>query len=254
VWVNVPARKVAVALPVVLTILIAIVIGGLVIVQDQRQSNQVEEAESVAQSYLAEVDAFRSSIIAKVDKADASDPGALSKVLDRAMVDPPRLGDAPAYGREHSASYAEAAQTEATVLRPFKRLSATLRKADVALTFITAARKVLALRATDYVGYGFITTSSRVRAELIPAFVSARDAFDRVPVPKGQEELAAKVHDAAQYVIDQASVLAARIDSRQNFSFSYQDEFQAVADAVSDYATQVKGDVAEAVAEVTAAS
>ena len=251
---NAPARRVVVALPVVLTIMIAVVIGGLVIVQDQRQTRQVDEAEAVAQSYLREVEAFRSSIIAKVDRADASDPGALSTVLDRAMTKPPRLGDAPAYGREHSASYADALQTEATVLRPFQRLSATLRKADTALTFIQAARKVLGLRATDYVGYGFITTSTRVRSELIPAFVRARDEFDRARVPKGQEELAAKVYDAAQYVVDQASVLAARIDSRRNFSFSYSDQFQEVADAVDDYATQVKGDVAEAVAEVTAAS
>ncbi len=71
-------------------------------------------------------------------------------------------------------------------------------------------------------------------------------------MPKGQEKLAKKVHDAAQYVIDQATLLADRIETRQNFSFSYREEFQAAADAVSDYATQVKGDVAEAVSEVTA--
>ena len=154
----------------------------------------------------------------------------------------------------HSSSYAEALQTQATVLRPFKRLSATLRKADTALDFIVAARHVLELRATDYVGYGFITTSTRVRSELIPAFVRARDEFDRVKVPQGQEDLAKKVHDAAQYVIDQASLLANSIESRQNFSFSYREEFQAAAEAVSDYATKVKGDVAEAVSEVTAPS
>jgi hypothetical protein len=252
--VNAPARRVVVALPVVLTVLIAVVIGGLVVVQDQRQSQQVDEAETVAQTYLRAVESFRSSIIAKVDRADASDPGALSTVIDRAMAEPPRLGNASAYGREHSTSYAEALQTRATVLRPFQRLSATLRKADTALGFIRAARKVLGLRATDYVGYGFITTSTRVPSELIPAFGRARDEFDRVQVPKGQEELARKVHDAAQYVVDQASVLATRIDSRRNFSFSYSEEFDAVAEAIDDYATQVKGDVAEAVAEVTADS
>ncbi|VXB25132.1 hypothetical protein [Aeromicrobium sp. 9AM] len=249
---NVPTRRLVVALPVVLTVVIAIAIGALVVVQDQRQSAQVSEAETVAQDYLANVAKFRSSVIAKVEAADAGDPGALSKVVDRAIARPPHLGDAPAYGREHSTSYAEAAQTEATVLRPFRRLSATLREADDALAFIEAARKVLELRATDYVGYGFITTSARVRAELIPAFVRARDEFDRAPVPKGKAELAKKVHDAAQYVIDQATLLAERIENRQNFSFSYREEFQAVADAVSDYATQVKGDIAEAVAGVTA--
>ena len=247
-------RRAVVALPVLLTIVIAVVIGALVVVQDQRQSRQVSDAETVAQDYLAQVEKFRSSVIAKVDAAGAKDPGALSRVVDRAIAKPPRLPEAPAYGREHSSSYAEALQTEATVLRPFKRLSATLRKADTALDFIVAARHVLELRATDYVGYGFITTSTRVRSELIPAFVRARDEFDRVKVPQGQEDLAKKVHDAAQYVIDQASLLATSIESRQNFSFSYREEFQAAAEAVSDYATKVKGDVAEAVSEVTAPS
>ena len=249
---NVPTRRVVVALPVTLTVVIAVVIGALFMVQNQRQSSQVDEAEAVAQDYLARVETFRSSVIAKVEAADASDPGAVSKAIDRATAEPPRLADAPAYGREHSASYAEALQTQATVLRPFKRLSGTLREADTALEFIVAARHVLELRATDYVGYGFITTSARVRSVLIPAFVRARDEFDRVRVPKGQEKLARQVHDAAQYVINQASVLADRIETRQAFSFSYREEFQAAADAVSDYATQVKGDVAEAIAEVTA--
>jgi hypothetical protein len=252
--VNVPTRRVVIALPVILTIVIAVVIGVLVLVQHQRQSNQVDDAETVAQDYLAEVEHFRSSVIAKVEAVDASDPEAVAKAIDRAIAEPPHLADASDYGREHSPSYAEARQTETTVLRPFKRLSATMREADVALDFIVAARHLLELRATDYVGYGFITTSTRVRSELIPAFVRARDEFDRVRVPQGQEKLAQQVHDAAQYVIDQATVLADRIETRQTFSFSYREEFQVVADAISDYATQVKGDVAEAIAEVTAES
>ena len=243
-----------IALPVILTVVIAVVIGTLVVVQDQRQSSQVDEADAVAQDYLVKVEKFRSSVIAKVEAADAADPASLSAAIDRAIASPPRLGDAPAYGREHSTSYAEALQTRATVLRPFKRLSSTLREADVALDFIVAARTVLELRATDYVGFGFITTSSRVRSELIPAFARARDEFAPTKVPKGQDELARKVRDAAQYVIDQATLLADSIERRQNFSFSYREEFQHAADAVSDYATTVKGDVTEAIAEVTAES
>lgn len=251
---NVPARRVLVALPVILTVVIAAVIGALVVAEDQRQSGEVDTAETVALDYLTQVGRFRASVIAKIEAADATDPGRLSTVIDRATAKPPRLADAPAYGREHSSSYAEALQTEATVVRPFKRLSATLREADIALNFIVAARRVLELRASDYVGYGFITTSTRVRSELIPAFARARDEFDRVRVPKGQADLAKQVHDAAQFVVDQASVLADRIESRQNFSFSYGEEFQEAIGAVDDYATQVKGDVAEAIAEVTAES
>lgn len=249
---NVPTRRVVIALPVILTVVIAVLIGALVMVQNQRQSAQVDEADAVAQDYLTRVATFRSAVIAKVEATDASDPAAVSQAIDRAIAEPPRLADAPTYGREHSASYADALQTEATLLRPFQRLSATMREADVALEFIVAARRMLEMRATDYVGYGFITSSTRVRSELIPAFVRARDEFDRVRVPDGQEQLARQVHDAVQYVIDQATLLAERIESRQAFSFSYREEFQVAADAVSDYATTVKGDVAEAIAEVTA--
>jgi hypothetical protein len=251
--VNVRARHVVLAMPVVLTVVIALGIGALVVVQDQRQSVQVSTAEETGQDYLADVARFRTSIVSEIEKSEEFDPGRLSTIIDRAVARPPTLGDAPEYGQEHSTAYAEALQTRATVLRPFERLSATLKQADAALAFITAARKALSLRATDYIGFGFITSSAPVRSSLIPAFVQARDELAAVPVPKGQEELARTVRDAIQYVIDQATVLADRLERRQNFSFGYRDRFQAAADAVSGYATQVKGDVTEAVTAVTAA-
>ncbi|MEJ7635291.1 hypothetical protein [Aeromicrobium sp.] len=248
------ARRVVIALPVILTLLIALVIGGLITLQNQRQSQQVGEADAVAQDYLADVETFRSGVVDRISRSKQTDPGALRRIVDKAIARPPKLADAPAYGRQNSSTYAEAAQTQATVLGSFKRLSSTLRRADTALGFIVAARKVLTLRATDYLGFGLITSSSPVRSELIPAFVEARDEFARVPVPKGKEELAAMVLDAAQYVIDQATVLAQRVESRQSFAFSYQEQFQRAADAVSDFGTQVKGDIAEAINAVTADS
>lgn len=247
-------RGLVIALPVILTVLIAVAVGALVLVQNQRQSAQVAEADRVAQAYLAEIASFRSTVVDRVNESDEADPGALGRIVRRAIAKPPRLGSAPAYGREHSTAYAEAVQVRETVLRPYRRLAATLRRADGALEFIEAAREVLELRATDYVGAGLITSSAPVRGSLIPAFVKARDEFARVPVPQGQEELAATVRGAAQYVIDQATVLADRIESRQSFSFTYQEQFQAAADALNDYSTVVKGDVSEAVAAVTAES
>lgn len=251
---KVRTRGLVIALPVILTVLIAVAVGGLVLVQDQRQSAQVDEADQVAQTYLADVAAFRSTVVDRVNESDEDDPGALSRIVRRVIAKPPRLASTSSYGREHSTAYAEAVQVQETVLRPYRRLISTLRKADGALEFISAARKVLTLRASDYVGAGLITSSAPVRGSLIPAFVKARDEFDQVPVPRGQDELADEVRGAAQYVIDQATVLADRIENRQSFSFTYQDQFQVAADALSDYGTVVKGDVAEAVAAVTADS
>ena len=244
---NVPIAGPSIALPVLLTVVIAVVIGALVVVQDQRQSSQVDEADAVAQDYLAQVGDV--PVVGHRQGRGGRRHGPGSAEQGRSTG--PSRSHRDWRMRRHTGASTlrrtpRPCRPRRPLLQPFKRLSATLRKADVALEFIVAARKVLELRATDYVGYGFITTSTRVRSELIPAFVRARDEFDRVQVPQGQEQLAKKVHDAAQYVIDQASLLANSIESRQNFSFSYREEFQAAADAVSDYATKVKGDVAEA--------
>lgn len=239
-----------IALPVVLTVVIAGIIGALVAAQSHRQTEQIAQADLVAQDYLGAVSSFRSTIVKRVADGKQADPGALRKIVERAVAEPPKLAKASRFGREHSAVYAEAEQTEATILEPFTRLSATLKRADTAGDFIAAAQSVLALRATDYISTS-VTSSGPIRSTLIPVLTAARDRFSRVQVPPGRQELAKQVTDAVQYLIDKASELANRIDSREYFSFSYQEEFQTASDAVSDYATQVKGDVTEAVNAVS---
>jgi hypothetical protein len=241
-------------LPIVGTVVIAVVIGALLVVQHQRQADQVSEADMVAQDYLADVGTFRASFVRTVNAAQDADAGKLKRVVDRALARTPKLAEATTYGMEHSNAYAEARRVESTYLEPYRALSETLGRADVALEFIVAARKVLDLRATDYVGFGYISSSGPVRSSLIPAFVKARDEFDEVPVPKGQQKLARTVHDAVQYVIDQATLLADRIDARQNYSFGYSEQFDKARDAVREYATVVDGDVTEAINAVTADS
>jgi hypothetical protein len=252
--VNERARRLVILLPILGTVVLAVVIGVLLVVQHQRQADQVAEADTVAQDYLGDVGSFRASFVRKVNAAKDADASELKAVVDRALAKPPKLPEASAYGMAHSNAYAEALRVESTYLKPYRALSETLERSDVALEFIVAARKVLDLRASDYVGFGYITSSGPLRSSLIPAFVKARDEFDRVPVPKGQEKLAATVRDAVQYVIDQATLLADRIDARRNFSFTYTEQFQKASDAVTDYATVVEGDLDEAINAVTADS
>jgi flagellar basal body-associated protein FliL len=245
------ARTAFIVLPVFITVVIALLVGVLAVLQNQRQTDQESKAESVGQDYLSSVATFRVSTTRQIHAVDSDDPKKLERVVAAAMARPPRLSAVSAYGRDHSAAYRQAERTEASLLSPYRRLRTVLRHAETSDTFIAAARKVLGLRATDYVGTGLISDSSRLRSELIPAFSEARDAFARVAVPTGQAELAAKVRDAVQYVIDESSVLAARIDARQNFSFHYDEQFQAALDAVNDYATEVQGDVEEAIQAAT---
>jgi hypothetical protein len=244
-------RRLAIFWPVLVTIVIAALVGGLVLVQAQRQSQQVATADRVANDYLTEVGAFRSEVAREVNGAREADPGRLRRVVAKAIADPPALGHVSTYGKERSAAYAEALEAQRTVLRPYRRLTRELRRADIALDFVAAARSALRLRVTDLIGATSVTSSGPVRTRVVPAFVRARDTFSKVRVPGGQDPLAAMVRDALQHVIDQATTLADRIDARQGYSFSYSAQFQAAWEAVEGYATTVQGDVAEAVNAVT---
>lgn len=245
------ARRAFIVLPVLVTLAIAALVGVLAVLQNQHQTDQEAKAESVGQDYLSSVATFRVSATRKIHAAHADDAVTLERIVKAAVATPPKLPAVSGYGRKHSAAYRQAEHTASSLLVPYRRLNATLTRAETSEAFIAAARKVLGLRATDYVGSGLISDSSRVRSSLIPAFTKARDTFDKVLVPAGQAKLAAKVHDAVQYVIDESSMLASRIDADQSFSFRYDQQFQAALDAVSDYATDVQGDVEEAIQAAT---
>lgn len=240
-------RRLAIFLPVFVTLGLAAVVGVLVVVQGQHQSDQIAEADEVATQFLSEVGTFRAEVAREVRGSREADPGDLRRVLRKAIAHPPVLGDAPAYGTERSADWREAARTQQTFLEPYRRLSRTLRRADIAERYIAEARQVLAMRASDYVSTGVLTDSTAVRGRLIPAFVKAKRDLDAVPAPQGQERLVATVRGAVQHVIDQATLLADSIEANRSFSFSYATQFQTAVDAVEDYATVVDGDVTEAV-------
>lgn len=245
------ARRAFIVLPVLITVVIALLVGVLAVLQNQRQTDQESTAETVGQDYLSNVATFRLSTSRKIHAVDSEDEAMLERVVTMAIAKPPQLQAVSAYGRDHSAAYRQAERTAVTLLAPYRRLRTVLERAETSDAFVAAARKALGLRATDYVGIGLISDSGALRSKLIPAFSEARDTFARVKVPVGQAKLAAKVHNALQYVIDESSMLAARIDARQNFSFRYDEQFQAAQDAVNDYATEVQGDVEEAIQAAT---
>ena len=230
-----------------MTVVLAAVVGALVVVQEQRQTDQVSAADAAAQAYAADVSAFRGEVARQIRGTRTAEPAALRRVLTKAVADPPRLAAAPTTGARGSASYAAAQETAAGLLRPYRRLDRVLARAAVARTFLEEARAVLALRASDYVGSTTLSDSGPVRSRLIPAFAAARDRFATVRVPRGQDRLAATIRDAVQHVIDRATTLAASIEANRSFSFTYAEEYRAAAAAVDGYAAVVDGDVTEAV-------
>lgn len=248
---SVRGRRVAIVLPIVVTLMLAGAVGTLIIVPGQQKADLVVQADDAGSTFLGDVSVFESSVVKAVNSSDAADPAKLVAVIERAIVDAPVLPEAPEYGVERSGPYAEARRTAATYLKPYRRLVRELRRTDVALEFIAQARSVLGLRASDYLGIGLIDSSAPVRSQLIPAFVKARDDFAAVRVPEGQQQLAATVLGAVQHVIDQGTALADSIEANRSFSFSYADQYRAAIEAVENYATVVTGDLAEAINAVT---
>lgn len=243
-------RRWAIFLPVVVTLLLAGVVGALIVVQNQAQADRVAAADTAGESFLSDVGMFRGDVARQLREADAADPAALRQVLQEAVADPPNLADVPDDAAGESDVYAAAVDTEKTFLEPYARLGTQLRRAEISLTFIAAARAALQVKASDYVGFGLLEDSAVVRSRLIPAFVAARDSFAAVRVPKGQDALASTVRGAVQYVIDQATILADSIDANRSFSFTYADQFRTAAAAVDDYATTVGGDLTEAISAI----
>lgn len=238
-------------LPVLVTVLVAAVVGGLVVVEDQRRAEQVTRADDAAEAFLSDLGQFRGDVARRLTSTRTESPAELRRVLRDAIADPPALADAPADGAEQSSAYAAASRTAETFMQPYRRLDRELRRADVAVRFVEIARDALSLRASDYVGVGILDDSTAVRSRLIPAFVEARDELAAVRVPAGQDELAATVRGAVQYVIDEATNLAASIEAGRGYSFSYAERFDAATTAVEEFATSVEGDVTEAVNALT---
>lgn len=246
-------RRVLLFLPVAVTVLLAALVGGFVVVQNQDQAEQIESADAAGADFLSAAATFQGQVAEAVGKADPDDPAAIAAALENAVQDPPALTslDTESFGVESSSTYAEAVRVEETLLQPYTDLGEELDRAEVSFTYIAAAREVLDLRVEDFVEGTLLSNSGSLRTALIPRFVQARDELAQVPVPEGAEDVAATVAGAVQHVIDEATTLANSIDANQNYTFSYADEYQVAITALEDYATGVEGDLAESVNEVT---
>lgn len=231
--------------PVFITVLIAAGLGTFIVVQSQRQSEQIEQADAVAADYLSAVATFREGVVKAIKKADEDSPAAIRKALLVSTDEPPILAEAEPFGIENSSAYTQAAEVEESLLKPYEDVGAELKQASVALAYVKTAREVLGMRITDYLSSTTLSNSIELRSSLIPAFVSARERLAAATVPKGQEELAATVATAVQYLIDQANTLASSIDDQRNYSFTYASQFEVAITAVEDYATKVTGDLTE---------
>ncbi|MGJ9422833.1 hypothetical protein [Aeromicrobium sp. CF3.5] len=246
-------RRALLFLPVAVTVLLAVAVGGFVVVQSQEQADQIESADAAGADYLSAVATFQKQVATAVEEADQDDPAAIASALENAVQNPPALPDLDeeSTGVESSSTYTEAVRVEETLLQPYIELGEELDRAEVSFTYIAAAREVLDLRVEDFVEGTLLSSSGSLRTGLIPRFVQARDELAQVPVPEDGQDVADTVTGAVQHVIDEATALANSIDANQNYTFTYADQYQAGITALENYATAVEGDLTESLIAIS---
>ncbi|WP_229051257.1 hypothetical protein [Aeromicrobium sp. Leaf350] len=234
-------------LPVLVTTLVLVAVGGLVIVEQQRQVRASEDADAVAAEFLDEVAAFRDELTDLITAGREGPPTDLQAQVQARIEAPPSLPALGGVGAELSEDYRDAQYLEATLLDPYVELVDVLGRIAVARTFIAAADAVLALRIDEITGSSTIRDASVVERDVIPEYEEALSDFEAVPVPGGQEDLAATVSAAVQNVIDQCELLVAFAAVGQNYSFSYGSQIAIAAEAVRVFGLTVDSDLAAAV-------
>ena len=240
-------KKLAIALPVIVTVLVVAAVGGLVIVEQQRQVGASEEADAVAAEFVDQVDRYRTELAEIVVSGRDGPPVDLQTLVQARIDDPPRLPVLGGEGAELSGDYRDAQYLEATLVDPYVELVDVLGRVAVARTFIVAADAALGLRIDTITGSSTITDTAVVEREVIPAYEDALADLAAVAVPGGQEELAASVTAAVQNVVDQCELLLAFAALGQDYSFSYGEQLALAAEAVRLYGLTVDAELATAV-------
>lgn len=239
--------RLAIILPVIVTVLVVAVVGGLVIAEQQRQVRAADEADAVAAAFVEEVERYRDDLAEVVVAGRDGSPADLQAQVQARIDAPPRLPAIDGEGAELSGDYRDAQYLEATLVDPYVELVDVLGRVAVARTFIAAADTALALRIETITGSSTIRDTAVVEREVIPAYEEALADLAAVPVPGGQEELAQSVTAAVQNVIDQCELLLAFAALGQNYSFSYGEQLAVAAEAVRLYGLTVDSELAAAV-------
>ena len=139
------------------------------------------------------------------------------------------------------------------MLDPYESLSDKLGRAADAEDFVKAADDVLDHGPIVLLGYGTVFDSGPLRERVIPKLNRTLAEFRAVKVPKGAQDVAVKVDGALTYVIEQVGKMASHADDGTSYEFSYNTQYNAARQAVRDYATEIDGDVAEALDRIRGA-
>jgi hypothetical protein len=248
-------RNVIIASIVAASLVLVAAVGttAFFLIRKQQRTDDVAAAARVASTFNKKVSAYRSSVESALTSSDSDHARKVRAAFKAAVVKTPKLGDAPEWGRTHSASYVKAQKTEKTLKEPYEDVSAVLDEAVVGQPFIKAAESALKTDINDYVGKGTsFYSGAPFRDKLVPGFEKVLAKFEKVPVPKGRESVARSVRAALNGVIKDGKHAAAELDAGRSTSINAQAEYLKAGTAVVAYERSLKSRLESAIRKATA--
>ncbi len=235
-------RRVIIASIVAASLLLVATIGttAFLLIRQQQRTDDIAEASRVAATFNKKASAYRSAVELTLNTRQLDDAERVKVAFDAAVVKTPKLGDAPAWGETHSASYRKAVKTEKTLKEPYENVSAVLEEAVVGQPFIKAAEKALKVDIDDFVAARALPSGAPIRAKVIPGFKKILATFDKVDVPEGQSAVADKVRAALKEVLKQADQAARNLDSGRSALINARSEYVVAGGAVVTYESSLR--------------
>ncbi|KAA1398003.1 hypothetical protein [Aeromicrobium ginsengisoli] len=248
-------RNVIIAGIVAFSLVLVAAIGttAFFLIRKQHRSDDVAAAAQVAAAYTKKVSAYRSAVQSALNPRQLDDAARVKVAFDAAIAKTPTLGDAPAWGKEHSKTYLAAVRTQKTLKKPYDAVSEVLDEAIVGQPFVKAANTALDVKIDQFISERSLPDGGPIRTKLIPGFTKVLATFNKVPVPEGQESTADQVRDALKAMLKDAGRGADDLDSGRSTYISAASEYVTASTAVNTYERSLQSRLEAAVKKVTAA-
>lgn len=235
-----------------LTLVLILLVGaGIYFADRHHKAAELERADAEAVRFSEELAGFRSDGHDElIDLDHSGDVAATVEAAHRLRTELPKPEVMGEYGRKASSAYRAVLDQRASVAERMDIVVEVLEEWAAAVPFATAVREALDTEVPQSVVAGPVSDGEAVRSELIPLMRQVKAQFEAVTVPAGQEQLAAGVSQALQYVIDQASAAAQQLDMGQDASFTYGDQYRDALRPVLEYEAQLRARVESAIAGI----
>jgi len=247
-------RNVIIAGIVAFSLVLVAAVGttAFFLIRKQHRDDDVAAAARVAAAYTKKVSAYRSEVQSALNTRQLDDAARVKVAFEAAVAKPPRLGDAPQWGRTHSRTYLAAVKTQKALKEPYEEVSKVLDEAVVGQPFVKAANTALDVKIDSFVSESTLPDGGPIRTRLIPGFSKVLATFNKVAVPAGQETTADQVRDALKAVIKDAERGADELDAGRSTYISASSEYVAASNAVNAYDRSLRSRLEAAVQKATA--